>query len=111
MAISYAPQNGLPRDLNEWFLEIYNESVTTDSRVASGSVNTSAADSKTTSNSTNLSVSDSRNESVSVVTDSRILSGSVNTSAADSKTVSNSTNLSVVSSDLSVAVSRIDSAH
>lgn len=63
MALPAPPRTDDPRERDEWFLEVYRESSSVDSRVLSGSVNTSAVDSKVTSNSTNLSVAVSRIDS------------------------------------------------
>lgn len=63
MAIPFPPRTEDKREINEWHLTIYNESVAADSRVLSASVNTSAVDSKVTSNSTNISVAISRIDS------------------------------------------------
>ena len=63
MAIPAPPRTEDKRERDEWFLDVYRESVAADSRVLSGSVNTSAVESKVASNSTNLSVAVSRIDS------------------------------------------------
>lgn len=63
MGLPAPPRTDDPRERDEWFLEVQMESSAADSRVLSGSVNTSAVDSKATSNATSLSVAVSRIDS------------------------------------------------